>query len=826
MTIRVALYHETRYRFDRPVNLSPHEIRLRPAAHCRTPIESYSLKVTPEKNFLNWQQDPYGNFVARLVFPEKTRELKVVVDLVADMTVINPFDFFLDKSAESYPFGYADITRRELAPFLETDPLTPRLAAWIENFRRECLGKPQPTVDLLVELNSRIQRQTRYIVRMEPGVQTPEETLEKACGSCRDSGWLLVQVLRHLGLAARFVSGYLVQLTADVKALDGPSGPEADFTDLHAWAEVYLPGAGWVGMDATSGLFAGEGHIPLAATAQPSSAAPVTGYTDVADVEFGFEMRVTRIHEDPRVTKPFDEQQWKAIDRLGELVDTQLRAWDVRLTMGGEPTFVSVDDMDGYEWNYGALGDHKRVLAGELLERLKTHFATGGLLYHGQGKWYPGEPLPRWALGVLWRTDRKPLWRHPALLAGDAEGRSGRAEARAFTQTLTALLGLHADFAIPAYEDVWPAVQDERQAAVNVDPLQHDVKDPAVRSKLARLLDEELGEIEGWVVPLKAEAGAAGERRWTSSPWPLRRKHLFLLPGDSPMGYRLPLSSLPWVAPKDVEPAEEADPFAARPELPAPPAFPEIAAALPDGGEPPAASSPKIGESAREIIRTALCVQVRDGRLNVFLPPLPAVDDWVDLIGRIEDAAVRCNVPVRIEGYLPPSDPRITRLFVTPDPGVIEVNVHPATSWRELVDNTRVLYDEARLARLSTEKFQLDGRHTGTGGGNHVTVGGQTPADSPLLRRPDLLRSLITYWQNHPALSYLFSGMFIGPTSQAPRVDEARDDALYELDIAFQEMARLTQPGKEVPEPWLVDRLLRNLLVDVTGNTHRAEFSI
>jgi uncharacterized protein (DUF2126 family)/transglutaminase-like putative cysteine protease len=819
MTIRVALYHETHYRFDRLVNLSPHEVRLRPAAHCRTPIESYSLRVTPAKHFINWQQDPYGNFVARLVFPEKTRELKVVVDLVADMTVINPFDFFLERTAESFPFAYGEVQKRELLPFLDAEPLTPRLREWIETYRAERVGAPMATVDMLVDLNLRVQRDVRYIVRMEPGVQTPEETLEKASGSCRDSAWLLVQILRHLGLAARFVSGYLIQLAPDVKPIDGPAGPERDFTDLHAWAEVYLPGAGWVGLDATSGLLAGEGHIPLAATAFPTSAAPIVGWTDVCECRFDFAMHVTRVHEDPRVTKPFTAEQWARIDRLGEQVDTQLRAWDVRLTMGGEPTFVSADDMDGREWNFDAHGEKKRELAGVLLRRLADRFAAGGVLYHGQGKWYPGEPLPRWALGVLWRRDGVPLWKDRSLLAGDDPGTAGLAEASRFVRTLAPLLGLHRDYVIPAYEDVWNALTDEQRQPVNVDPLQAHLEDPATRSKLARLLGGAAAEPKGYVLPLKAVM-RQGARAWVSSPWPLRREHLYLIGGDSAIGYRLPLASLPHVAPEDVEPMHHPDPFEDRLPLP-------DAVAIPAGAcAPPEPLSVEVGGSARELVKTALCVEPRDGRLFVFLPPVETAEDYVDLLVRVEEAARHCATPVCIEGYLPPPDPRLLRLFVTPDPGVIEVNVHPAASWRELVDNTRALYEEARLVRLSTEKFQLDGRHTGTGGGNHVTIGGATPADSPLLRRPDLLRSLITYWQNHPALSYLFSGMFIGPTSQAPRVDEARDDSLYELEIAFQEMARLTKPGQETLEPWLVDRLLRNLLVDVTGNTHRAEFSI
>jgi uncharacterized protein (DUF2126 family) len=737
------------------------------------------------------------------------------------MTVINPFDFFVEEYAESYPFAYSDRLAGELAPFRQVEPAGPLLAAWIERFKREQLQPGMVSVDLLVALNRQVQRDVQYIVRLEPGVYAPEDTLERKAGSCRDSGWLLVQILRHLGFAARFVSGYLVQLTADVKALDGPSGPEADFTDLHAWAEAYLPGAGWVGLDATSGLMAGEGHIPLACTAVPASAAPVYGFSDPCDVEFEFEMRVTRIHEDPRVTRPYTPEQWHEIERLGLRVEDELQQGDVRLTMGGEPTFVSVDDMEGAEWNYAALGEKKRELAGVLLLQLKERFSSGGLLHFGQGKWYPGEPLPRWALTCLWRADGRPLWRDAKLLAEEGKDYGHKwQEAQAFARVLTGRLGLHRDYLIPAYEDVYDVVRQEQALPANVDPLQHDLNNAAERTRLARLLGGDVTQPAGFVLPLEpAPEPRAGRRQWRSGRWPLRREHLYLVGGDSPIGLRLPLGSLALVAPEDQP--QPPDPFEAREPLDE-----TVESHMTGETAAPATAKVEAGKSAREVIHSALCVQVRDARVHVFLPPVPTIEDFAALVFAVEESARETGLPVVLEGYLPPEDPRLRKLAVTPDPGIIEVNIHPARNWTELTQNSRTLYEEARLARLSTEKFMLDGRHTGTGGGNHVTVGGATPADSPLLRRPDLLRSLITYWQNHPALSYLFSGMFIGPTSQAPRVDEARDDSLYELEIAFQEMDRQQKAGEETLKPWLVDRLLRNLLVDLTGNTHRAEFSI
>jgi uncharacterized protein (DUF2126 family) len=818
MSIRVALHHKTSYSYDHPVQLSPHVFRLRPAAHSRTPIKAYSLKIAPEKHFINWQQDPFGNYLARVVFPEKCTKLSIEVDLIAEMTVFNPFDFFVEEYAEQFPFKYPEQLLKELNPYIEIRERGPLL----QEFLSQTSLEKQGVVDFLVGINQRINQLVHYTIRMEPGVQSCEATLQKKLGSCRDSGWLLVQALRHLGLAARFVSGYLVQLVADVKSLDGPSGTDKDFTDLHAWAEVYIPGAGWIGLDPTSGLFAGEGHIPLACTADYVSAAPVTGgFSGTAKTTFSFSNSVTRMHEDPRVTKPYSDEQWHAINDLGERVDEELSHGDVRLTMGGEPTFISIDDMDAPEWNTEADGKQKRELAGRLLLRLRDHFAPGGLLYFGQGKWYPGEPLPRWQMACFWRKDGEPIWHNRELLA-DPEKDYGhtRDHASSFIHELAIRLGVSTAHVRPGFEDPLVYLLQEGILPNNIDPLKCDLKDDIERQRLTRLLTGNPGSPTGYVLPL---FWSHADNAWSSYSWEFRRGEMFLVPGDSAMGLRLPLGSLPWVPVEDREPQHERSMFDRVEKLGD--IKSEVSRRYSKAMDSSRTSkmedtdSPRVKQEYKP--HTALTVECRNGRLHVFLPPITALEHYLDLVASIEATAEALHTPVVIEGYQPPHDLRLSRLPVTPDPGVIEVNIHPATNWRELVHNTTSLYELARLTRLGTEKFMLDGRHTGTGGGNHVTLGGITPADSPILRRPDLLRSLISYWQNHPALSYLFSGLFIGPTSQAPRVDEARNDSLYELEIAFQQM-----PDGEVPAPWLVDRLLRNLLADMTGNTHRSEFCI
>jgi uncharacterized protein (DUF2126 family)/transglutaminase-like putative cysteine protease len=838
MSIHVALNHVMHYRYDRQVALGPQIIRLRPAPHCRTRILSYSLKILPSEHFINWQQDPQSNYLARVVFPKPALELRIEVDLVAEMAVLNPFDFFLESYAQKFPFRYEPTEEHGLVPFRTTGPATPLLTKYLAGVARE----PQATVDFLVELNRRLAAEVKYVIRLEPGVQSPEETLAKRSGSCRDSAELLVQILRHLGFAARFVSGYLIQLTADLKPADGPAGPSEDFTDLHAWCEVYLPGAGWIGLDATSGLLTGEGHIPLACTPEPQSAAPLTGIVEACETSFEYVMKVARVWEAPRVTKPYTDAQWQAIDGLGKRVDQHLAENDVRLTMGGEPTFVSSEDSLAPEWNTAALGENKRSIAARLFRRLKERYARRGLEHFGQGKWYPGEPLPRWSLNCFWRKDGEAIWNDAALIADESREYPGAAEnASRLLLAVARRLGIGEDHVFPAFEDALYYLWRERKLPANVDLATATLTDPQERERLARILDATLDQAVGYVLPL---AKAAEDAPWQSGPWLLRGERCSLVPGDSPMGFRLPLDSLPWVRPTDFPHVYPADPNQSFEPL-AKPALDHsehdreqddrrtdaaiaratasaLGSAATGTGVSQSAAPAEGAAPAEATVRTSMCAEEREGVLYVFMPPTRCLEDYLELIAAVEASAAVLRQPVIIEGYEPPTDPRLVNFKVTPDPGVIEVNVQPSAGWDELVERTIHLYDDAAACKLRSEKFMIDGRHVGTGGGNHIVMGGATPQDSPFLRRPDLLRSLISYWHNHPSLSYLFSGLFIGPTSQAPRVDEARNDSLYELEIAF---SQFPAPGTPVP-PWLIDRLLRNLLIDVTGNTHRAEFCI
>ena len=906
MSIRVALRHHTQYQYDRQVPLAPHVVRLRPAPHAQDRVAGYSLNVSPGNHFLNWQQDPWGNYLARLVFPEPCDHFSIDVEVLVDMVAVNPFDFFLDDEAKTYPFHYAPEVRADLKAYLEVEDDSPALRRWLQGVDRS----DSETVNFLVALNQRLAADIQYTLREEVGVQTPAETLSRRAGSCRDSAWLLVQALRLLGLASRFVSGYLVQLVEDEVPVGGPAGPSADFTDLHAWTEVYLPGAGWVGLDPTSGLMAGEGHIALACAPHYRACAPVEGRVGACEVQFEFNNEVYRIEERPRVTRPYTDASWQAVNQLAAATDARLEGHDVRLTMGGEPTFVSRHSPDADEWNTSALGPEKRALGEALLWRMRDQFASTGLVHHGQGKWYPGEQLPRWALSLTWRRDGVPIWQDPGLLADPLKPQAALTPeiGAAFLTVLAARLEVTSAHILPGFEDGYYYLWREGTLPTNVDPFDSQLKDPLERDRLRRVFEGGLARTVGHVLPL-----APTRNGWQSAAWRLRRERMYLVPGDSPMGYRLPLPSLPWRSDAGPTHAYGLDPMTE----PAPIGFapvprssnvaarhtartldadaahralsqglhdPEWGLSAPNAVGPASATAKGPGPSTGDIphstagsrppgsgsgsgsgsndtrpepalqnekssrkapsesvteptpgvpviatlpdawpegFTTAVVAEVRDNVLHIFLPPIEVAEKYLELVATIEATAAELDRPVVLEGYPPPWDPRLVHMAITPDPGVIEVNVHPSANWSELRHVTETLYEEARQLGLASEKFMLDGRHSGTGGGNHVVMGGATPADSPFLRRPDVLKSLLTFWQNHPSLSYLFSGLFIGPTSQAPRVDEARDDNLYELETALTQI----QPGVQTA-PWKVDRLLRNHLIDLTGNTHRAEFCI
>ena len=700
MSIQVALTHTTSYSYDRLVTLSPQVIRLRPAPHCRTKIISYSLTLEPEDHFLNWQQDPFGNFLARMVPNTLASKLSVTVDLVAEMAVLNPFDFFVDESARDWPFSYDATTKEDLRPYLAVPPASPLLQDYLQSLT---FAKGATTLDIIVDINQKLEKHIDYLIRMEPGVQAPEETLEKRSGSCRDTSWLLVHVLRHLGLAARFVSGYLIQLKPDVKPLDGPSGAEEDFTDLHAWAEVYLPGAGWVGLDPTSGLLASEGHIPLAATPSPQSAAPITGAHGKAEVEFHFDMSIARIAETPRVTKPYSEAQWREILNLGDTVDRHLADSDVRLTMGGEPTFVSSDDMEAGEWTNEAVGPTKRRYAEGLVRRLAANFAPGGLMHFGQGKWYPGEQLPRWAFAAYWRRDGEPLWERPELIDSEVPRNPADIEITGrFMSRLCEQLGLPADSGLPAYEDAAHFALVEQKLPVNLDPRDNKLEDEAERARIIKAFDRGLQTCAGYVLPIQAWQTKDRGRRWATEKWKFRRGNLYLVPGDSPVGFRLPLGGLPHIAPVNFPTVLPQDPLAQRDRLPQRRALLDQRRIVTLEAPPlaPAGTSEISGT-----VRTALTIEPRDGHVCIFMPPVENAEDYAALVAAIEETAADLDQPVHIEGYEPPADPRLNVIKVTPDPGVIEVNIHPAATWREAVDTTERLYDAAFETRLGTEKI-------------------------------------------------------------------------------------------------------------------------
>jgi uncharacterized protein (DUF2126 family) len=794
--MRLLLQHRSHYRYPEPALLGTHTLRLHPASHAKAHIETYRLGCEQAERVL-WTIDPHGNRVAQVIFPwpDRVRELDILVEMAVEIRPVNPFDFFIDHRVEELGFTYPDEYRSELESFLALDEPALARGPLFDTFLAE-LPSTGSTVQALVEINRRTNARIKYVIREEPGVWTPEQTLTEGRGSCRDSAMLLVALLRARGIAARFVSGYLIQVTDEGMLPDLPKGLDHDVVDLHAWAEAYIPGGGWIGLDATSGLLASEGHIPLATASTPALAAPLHGTADMLASEVHFEMSIARLGHEPRPTAPYTDEVWAGLLDAGRRADRKLAELGVALTMGGEPTFNSRDDIEAPEWNGEALGPNKWRAGLSLTRELRDRLFPGGVVLQRMGKFYPGESTPRWALDAIGRTDGGVLWDSVAIGT-----RPGRASAEYLARELATALGLD-DGLQPAYEDPWHFLAQEGRLPIDGDPLGFTLEDGEERARLARVLGQGLRTPTAWVLPIVRE-----DDRWRTQQWTFRRGHLFLLPGDSPAGLRLPLSSIGGV-PFPVEPRED-------PCVPADPRRRDE-----DAQQKLAVASAPPRSTA---VHTALCVEYRDQSLFVFLPPLADQEHFVELVGAIDRVRRQLEIPVILEGYPPPSGPLLRRITVTPDPGVLEVNIPPTDRTDAYVELLEIIYDAALHAGLHTEKYLLDGRLAGSGGGHHLTLGGPSVLSSPFLQRPELLASLISFLQHHPSLSYMFTGLFVGPTSQAPRVDEARHEQLYELEIA---LAHAFKQSGQSPPPWLADMLFRDLLVDVSGNTHRTELSI
>ncbi len=793
--MRVLIQHRSRYVYPSPSLLGPQTIRLRPADHARATIESYRLDISPEHR-VHWQRDPHGNHVARVTFKagQRVDALDMVVEIAVDVRPVNPFDFFVDDRAKQLPFAYPDNLGSELAPYFDVEDPAYRMGPRAKELLAS-IPASGDTIATLVRMNSAVNAGIRYVIRDEPGVWTPEETLTNGRGSCRDAAVLLVALMRSRKIAARFVSGYLVQLTDEGMIPDEPKGVDRDVVDLHAWAEAYVPGAGWIGFDATSGLLCGEGHIPLAATATPLAAAPLDGTSEhlAASVEFG--TTIMRLGHEARPTAPFTDDVWRELQGAGDRADAALATAGLSAWIGGEPTFVAREHQQDDQWQGGALGEDKWRRGRALAATLKDKLASGGIVLHRMGKHYPGESRPRWALDVIGRRDGSELW---PLRDGVDSGRVDAAER--FGVALASALGVDAALH-PAFEDPWEVLRAEAALPPSIDPRTAGLDDPEERRRLAQIMARGVGSPVGYVLPLARTATA-----WITDRWTFRRGELFLVPGDSPIGLRLPLASL--------------GPGLALPLWADAPIIDDPRTDDTEGEDQAkrVVRVPRAGSSAG--VRTAIAIEPRDGQLWVFVPPVPSFDDFCALVGAIDAARAATGLAVHLEGYSPPPSPERLRFAITPDPGVIEVNLPPVASCREATALYHTVFDAALANGLTAERYMLDGRAAGSGGGNHITIGGPAPLRSPFLERPSLLASLITFAQHHPSLSYAFTGLFVGPTSQAPRVDEARLDSLYELEIALPRLFT-----DDVPV-WHVDALLRHLLVDIAGSTHRAEISI
>jgi uncharacterized protein (DUF2126 family)/transglutaminase-like putative cysteine protease len=773
---RVALTHVIEERFATPVTLATHWLRLRPAAHARAGVTAYSLRVRTEPHFVNWFRDAYENHVARLDFPEPVTRLAIDVDVVAEIADANPFDFLLDDDALEHPFAYGEQARRDLAPYLQLERPGPRLARWLPSLprgRTAVIDRVRETVLAVHEA-----------VALDPvGARDLETALALRAGTAEALAWLAVASLRALGIAARFASGYRVHVA------DGAANAA-----LHAWTEAFLPGAGWVGIDPTCGLFTTDAWIPLACAPEPATARTIAGFREACDGTDAASL-VARVLEPSPAPSPYSAADWAEIAAVGRAVDADLAAAGVRLGLARELAFTSTRHSGAPEWRTTALGESKVATAEALASALRARLVPDAVVTRGDGEWFAGEASPRWRVACVWRADGRPLWRGPAWPASSPSALPPDAAAT-FARALADTLGVPAASVIAAYEDPLAGARADRDGFDA--PLAGELGDPERRRALAdRLSAERAGAPVGWVLPLAWDYGAEA---WRSGAWRFRRGRLHLLPGSFAMGVRLPLASLP---PDDA--AESRDP-ARDPLAPREP--------LPDGlaslGVPPPSDEPPP--------RTAVCLEVRDDRLHAFLPPLGRAEAWVRLVAAIDDVAARTGVGVVVEGYEAPEDDRLPRLVIEPAPGTLRM-ILPTTG--RMDDHAALLdaaYDEAARLGLRTERLAADGAVDPLPATALLVVGGTTADVSPFFDRPELLRALIVYWQRHPSLSYLFRpSALVGPGGPAPRADESRVDALGELAIALERLAGGDRP------PWWPDRVLRHLLADASGDCRRTE---
>jgi uncharacterized protein (DUF2126 family) len=775
--------------FDRPVRLSTHWLRLRPAPGAPARLQAYSLRVRGAPHFINWVRDPFGNHLARLDLPEATTALEIEAEYRLELPDYNPFDFLLDPGVAEYPFDYPEALAEELRPYLQLGAPGPRTQAWLRTAERT----PGPTLARLSAWAGALSRAFDDAGPGEPSAVCAETVIARGEATAWERAWLATLALRARGLATRFVCGLRLHCP--------PAGQAGQHdASLIAWVQVYLPGGGWIGLDPQSGLFTDATHLPLAAATDPLRALPWIGYREACG-----ERARTRIllepgepTSPPREARYVSEALWARASATCESVARAARDADLEMVIA--PSLSLRADEEGPEWHTQALGGRKQALAAALIDQLCARLGLAPVVQAGQGDWFAGEPAPRWRMTAWWRADGRPVWSRGSPLTGSEREEPDTAEdAEGFSRALAEALGLPAQAVQPAWEDPMQDLWAERHA-LQYRPGSAELATPEGRAALLDQLCARRAAPAGYVLPLAA-GDAPG--RWSTGPWSLRRDALYLLPGEAPLGFRLPLDALAESALAPEPPP--ADPFAPPESLPQGPHGPVAA-----GGE---------GQILDHGPRSALCVELRQGRLRVFIPPLRRTEELLHLLAAVEAVALARGLHVALEGYAPPPDARVRRLEIEPDVGCLRLalpGLQDAPAQHELL---ATVYRVAGELGLEASRLAPDGSLLPCAVGDRIDLAGPDAARSPFLRSPALLGALLRYWQAHPALSFLFAAPPVGQAASAPRVEEGRDDALYELELA---LARLPADARE--RPWLADRYLRQLTADVAGDPTRAEF--